>query len=789
MKYSPDSFERKYRLERDPWNARDPANAHYHEALRRFCLAHATKKNNLKVLDLGCGEGGFSNALASAGADVCGVDVSPTAIARAREEFPQHRFFCGDIRELSSLADLDAAFDLILCGQVLYYFDLNGIENVLKGIDDRLALDGTVILASNCKGGKWFEKDYFLGLCKRSFDHLDHQAHAHHLFFAGKKTKTAVVITVDYETVEHGQKLSLDDALWERTIFAPCADLLRVVAGHGAKLTVMVEMGELLFLEKYAPAIATTMQQQLQSMVAEGHDVQLHLHPRWLPLNGATVGPDGVVALAMNKIRLHDMTADDIDVMFSAARQKLESMLQPVCPAYRTLCFRAGKYQIQPHAAIFNAMARNGYICDSSVWHGGFLMSYDNAPGYDFRPLWHPWRPYWPDRIDLCVPTNHEPGLSGILELPILSRDRERWSFDGADSTALIGAFEEHRHFGGPRIMIGHTKLVTEKSLTQLSQALAYLRDKSAVEFRTLRDVAVENAGRYRDADITGSFVADMAGQVCSPQSLYEFSPAYQKRKVALIGHTILDSAAGGEKVRVLDVGCGTGELLTLPLKHWLDSSHAQNVYIQGIDIDARSIHRANRTVAENRLTGISFTEQQPVGLADDYDVVICSEVLEHLADPAALAAELCRLVAHDGTLVVTVPNGYGYLETERRLTRNSFDVISSLPGPIKRTLMRVYRTLRRHALKNANRPSNGRTHGLMGTMNYENDVHVQFFSAAAIKKLFQTQNFDIVDSYNIQLFGGLLGSVLDKALYRESVLSRMPLWLTSGWLFALRRK
>src|SRR5262245_24691894 len=44
------------------------------------------------VIELGCGSGILSQAVASAGYDVIGVDLSPAMIALARQRVPQGRF-------------------------------------------------------------------------------------------------------------------------------------------------------------------------------------------------------------------------------------------------------------------------------------------------------------------------------------------------------------------------------------------------------------------------------------------------------------------------------------------------------------------------------------------------------------------------------------------------------------------------------------------------------------------------------------------------------------------------
>src|SRR5262249_5388681 len=153
-----------------------------------------------------------------------------------------------------------------------------------------------------------------------------------------------------------------------------------------------------------------------------------HLHTRWLPEFGAAVEADGrTILLSRDVPRLHDLPPKALEDVFTTARSFLESLLQPVRESYRARVFRGGKYQIQPHDAIFRALESSGYQVDSSVWHGGSLSVYDRNPGFDFRSLWHPWRPYRPSRHDVCVPAAlGEPGPH-IVEIPILALNGEQW--------------------------------------------------------------------------------------------------------------------------------------------------------------------------------------------------------------------------------------------------------------------------------------------------------------------------------------------------------------------------
>ena len=63
-------------------------------------LANAIDLRDKTVVDIGCGDGAFVRALASAGATAIGIEVSEDAVARARERDPDHRYELGGAERL-----------------------------------------------------------------------------------------------------------------------------------------------------------------------------------------------------------------------------------------------------------------------------------------------------------------------------------------------------------------------------------------------------------------------------------------------------------------------------------------------------------------------------------------------------------------------------------------------------------------------------------------------------------------------------------------------------------------
>lgn len=104
-----------------------------------------------------------------------------------------------------------------------------------------------------------------------------------------------------------------------------------------------------------------------------------------------------------------------------------------------------------------------------------------------------------------------------------------------------------------------------------------------------------------------------------------------------------LQHAAG---VRVIDVGCGFGDLLIYLTSRGCDTL--------GVDLDPRAAEQAKRDGVEIRI-GDLVDLQLPEA---SFDVAVMCHSLEHVPDPAADLGELARIVRPGGRLHIAVPNG-----------------------------------------------------------------------------------------------------------------------------------
>lgn len=96
---------------------------------------------------------------------------------------------------------------------------------------------------------------------------------------------------------------------------------------------------------------------------------------------------------------------------------------------------------------------------------------------------------------------------------------------------------------------------------------------------------------------------------------------------------------------RTLDLGCGIGDML------------AYRGNTVGVDINPRTVAFCNARGVEAHLMG-SNTLPFPAG---ELDSVLMDNVLEHLAEPEPLLAEVHRVLAAKGRLLIGVPGSRGW--------------------------------------------------------------------------------------------------------------------------------
>ncbi|MCX6186059.1 MAG: methyltransferase domain-containing protein [Bacteroidetes bacterium] len=216
----------------------------------------------------------------------------------------------------------------------------------------------------------------------------------------------------------------------------------------------------------------------------------------------------------------------------------------------------------------------------------------------------------------------------------------------------------------------------------------------------------------------------------------------------------------GLPNAKILDVGCGNGNI-SMAL-----GSIGFNVV--GVDIDETSIQNATK---KNTFSNIQFKiiDANSFTMNDEFDAVVCSEVLEHLEVPSDLVGSIFRILKPGGVLVATVPNGHGPREV-------------LITKPMQWLHKREY---------------DGPLLALKKIMGYSNTTrqssnpdltHIQFFSVSSIQKLMSDRGFKLLKFDNADFIEKIFPySFLTRRIYFLqkldcSVANYIPKFCTSGF-------
>lgn len=174
-------------------------------------------------------------------------------------------------------------------------------------------------------------------------------------------------------------------------------------------------------------------------------------------------------------------------------------------------------------------------------------------------------------------------------------------------------------------------------------------------------DRRLEEVRREREA-AAGAYFERVAPQWDRMRSLYVCESAVEA--------AILQAAGAGPFERVVDLGTGSGRMLTLLGR--------QAKMSLGLDLSHNMLNIARANVSKAGLDGVElrhgdiFATRLP---AQSADLVLVHQVLHYLADPAAAVAEAARLVMPGGRLLIIdfAPHALEHLREEQQHRRLGF--------------------------------------------------------------------------------------------------------------------
>jgi SAM-dependent methyltransferase len=217
--------------------------------------------------------------------------------------------------------------------------------------------------------------------------------------------------------------------------------------------------------------------------------------------------------------------------------------------------------------------------------------------------------------------------------------------------------------------------------------------------------------------------------------------------------HAVVDILRARGVKTVLDVGCGSGQLLTLPL-----ARNFPEVQIKGLDEDSATIAWAR---AQNPPANLRFLFPAELPADSRFDLIVASEVIEHVEDPASFLTWMRGHLAAGGAVFLTLPNGFG-----------PYEAISFLYQLADRLGLRKRRAAAASEL----------------TDTLASSPHINFFSFRAIRRVIAQGGFAI-QCYQPRTF--LCGGVFDRLVagrldWNARISEKLPACLASDWMFLI---
>ncbi|MBT3423957.1 MAG: methyltransferase domain-containing protein [Bacteroidetes bacterium] len=214
--------------------------------------------------------------------------------------------------------------------------------------------------------------------------------------------------------------------------------------------------------------------------------------------------------------------------------------------------------------------------------------------------------------------------------------------------------------------------------------------------------------------------------------------------------------------VKILDIGCGNGNISFQMAK--------TGATVIGIDQSEDAIERAQSNFNHENLT---FVQSKVEEYQSHYkfDIIICSEILEHLVDPEIILIKLTEALKEDGMLIVTVPNGYGPREL---FITQPVQWINSKDNLLTKILRSIKSVL-------------GYT-GYTSQSDADDLIHYQFFTIKRITRLISKYSMHRIDLKSSNFISGMFPfSLLVRLIpslekFDCFIIDYLPKFLSSGF-------
>lgn len=114
----------------------------------------------------------------------------------------------------------------------------------------------------------------------------------------------------------------------------------------------------------------------------------------------------------------------------------------------------------------------------------------------------------------------------------------------------------------------------------------------------------------------------------------------------SLLKKALLDLKNKKQSFSVIDLGCGSGDILYLLKK----DGYLKGAKVTGLDLDKKAIQTFKKKLPDAKAI-VSDVSNLKTLKNESFDFVICNQVVEHVEDDKALIRQINRLLKKGGTL------------------------------------------------------------------------------------------------------------------------------------------
>lgn len=363
-------FEDKYQHEAEPWAADSEKYQPLYDKIISLAIAH-TKKNTI-ACDVACGTGWFTKIIAKKYDFVVGIDVSETAIRRAKLINSIDNINYQTINAFDYNFN-EQAWDVIFINELMYYYTPIENKKLIGKIAECLDKDGILIVS--IKEMNEISLSDIEKVLAQDFDLIENCIfNGHHIYLLRKKEdRKYCFVTYDWELSERSTvEESISEQRIETELVTPVLGLLDANV-ENATATYFVEINQIYFLSKYYKRLSLAVERLAVAAKSGKVVIGLHIHPNWDIENNAIIERTHI---KYGKQGYGYISGKEVDVV-----RRWIDMFEELF-GFSPNVFRSGKYR--PLDKILkNHLIENGIKVFSTELSNGLVVA-DNGEIFDY---------------------------------------------------------------------------------------------------------------------------------------------------------------------------------------------------------------------------------------------------------------------------------------------------------------------------------------------------------------------------------------------------------------------